>query len=78
MLLQQADGQGECTSGFSVVLLVQVSGVLLSHAWLVGVAVVVELCVSVVGWYGHEGVRCAFWHRYSSLASRASAQAASA
>jgi hypothetical protein len=45
---------------------------------LVRVAVVVELCVSVVGWYGHEGVRCAFWHRCSSLASRASVQAASA
>ena len=31
------------------------SGVLLSLAWLVGVAMVVELCVSVVGWYDYEG-----------------------
>ena len=48
MLLQQTDGQGECTSDFSVVLLVQVSGVMLLLAWLVGFAVVVELYVSVV------------------------------
>ena len=48
MLLQQADVQGDCTSGLSVVLLVLVSGVMLSLARLVGVAVVVELYVSVL------------------------------
>ena len=48
MLLQQADGQGERTSCFSMVSLVLVSGVMVSLARLVGVAVVVELYVSVV------------------------------
>ena len=28
---------------------------MLSLAWLVGIAVVVELYVSVVGWYEHKG-----------------------
>ena len=55
MLLLQADGQGERTSCFSVVMLVLMSGVMFSLARLVGIAVVVELYVSVVGWYEHKG-----------------------
>ena len=30
---------------------------MLSLAWLVWVAVVVELCVSMVGWHEHEGAQ---------------------
>ena len=35
---------GEYISGFSVVVLVLVSGIMLSIAWLVGAVVVVKLC----------------------------------
>ena len=46
--------------------------------WLVGVAVVVELCVSIVGCAMSMKVwRCAFWNRCNSRASRANAQSAS-
>ena len=52
---------------------------MLSLAWLVGVAVVVELCVSMLGWHEHEGAQmCILASLQYSWASRASAQSASA